>query len=171
MRKLLIFTFFLCSNLCAQDLVSLYEESGVTAPIFFDKSHYKSNEYSTFGITEIGIQKTSCFGHCPAFMLKIKTDGTVYYEGYGFVDKLGQHNGKLKRYQLENILAYINEIDFMDLQDVYSVDITDQPSVYTMVKTQSQQKIIKNYANTGPMTLWALEQLMTQLLNEVRWLD
>lgn len=70
-----------------------------------------------------------------------------------------------------NILAYINEMDFMKLQDIYTYDVTDHASVYTMVKTDSQQKIVKNYANTGPLKLWALEQLLTQLLSEVQWVE
>ncbi|GGI90551.1 hypothetical protein GCM10007978_30220 [Shewanella hanedai] len=170
MRKYLLMlisiSFF---HVSAQDLATLHKESGASLPSYFDKSEFQSYEFKTFGITEIGLQKTSCFGRCPTFLLNIKMDGSVYYEGHNFVEKMGIYTGKLEKYQLINILAYIDQIAFMDFQDVYSYDVTDHSSIYTMVKTNSEQKIIKNYANTGPSKLWALEQLMTQLLTEVKW--
>lgn len=170
MRKyLLIFILTSFFQVSAQDLVTLHKKSGVSLPSLFDKSEFQNYEFKTFGITEIGLQKTSCFGRCPTFLLNIKMDGSVYYEGHNFVDKMGIYTGKIETYQLINILAYIDEIALMDLQDVYTYGVTDHSSVYTMVKTNSKQKIINNYANTGPATLWALEQLMTQLLTEVEW--
>jgi hypothetical protein len=71
---------------------------------------------------------------------------------------------------LLNLYEFIHEIDFSSFQDVYTVGVTDNPTVFTMVKFKDGTvKIISNYANSGPIELWALEQLIDNLQDEVEW--
>jgi hypothetical protein len=57
----------------------------------------------------------------------------------------------------------------MDLADAYTIAVTDNPTVYTTVVMNGQRKIISNYANAGPKTLWAIEELIDHLLDKATW--
>ena len=40
---------------------------------------------------------------------------------------------------------------------------------YTTVVMNGKRKVIRNYANAGPTTLWAIEQLIDSLMTKVKW--
>jgi hypothetical protein len=121
------------------------------------------------GITEIGLERTRCLTSCPAFSVIIRSDGSFRYEGEFGVERLGVHTGKVDQGLLKQVLAFIAETPYFSFEDTYSSPFLDSASSYTLVTQKDQTKVIENYANSGPATLWAIETLIDNLLETADW--
>lgn len=121
------------------------------------------------GISEIGLERTRCLTSCPAYTLIIREDGSFRYTGEYAVDKMGDHTGKVSQGLLNQLLAFIAETNYFELEDTYSSAFLDSATSYTMVTQRGNTKVIENYANSGPATLWAIERLIDDLLASADW--
>jgi hypothetical protein len=121
------------------------------------------------GVTEIGLERTPCYGTCPVYTVIIESDGTFRYKGEKYVERKGEFTGKVSRYQFNQLAQFIRDSGYTDLHDTYSRAVTDNPTVYTTVVIDRKRKVVKNYANAGPTKLWAVEQLIDKLLLEATW--
>jgi Domain of unknown function (DUF6438) len=124
---------------------------------------------SKHGIDEIGLERTRCLTNCPAYTVIINTDGTFRYTGEYGVEHMGEHTGKVSIGELNQVMSFIAESLFSGFEDTYSSNFLDAPTTYVMVKTGSETKVIENYGNTGPATLWAIEHLIDDLLETAEW--
>jgi hypothetical protein len=121
------------------------------------------------GISDIGIERSRCLAGCPAYTLIIRADGSFRYIGEYGVERLGEYTGIVNQGILNQVLAFINEARFFGFEDSYTASFLDGPTTYTMVVKQGKTKVIENYANSGPATLWAIEQLIDSLLENAEW--
>lgn len=124
---------------------------------------------SQHGIDEIGLERTRCLTNCPAYTVIIKADGTFRYTGDYGVERMGEHTGTVSVGELNQVMSFIAESLFPGFEDTYSANFLDAPTTYVMVKTGNETKVIENYGNTGPATLWAIEQLIDNLLETAEW--
>lgn len=120
-------------------------------------------------IRRIGIERTRCLAGCPAYTLIIRQDGSFRYVGEYGVERLGSYTGMVSRGRLNQLLAFIEASDFNELQASYLADFLDGPTVYTLVETEDVTKVVENYAGSGPPLLWAIEQLIDDLLETAEW--
>lgn len=123
----------------------------------------------THGITEIGIERTGCRGTCPAYTFIASVDGRVRYKGEKHADREGTFAGEIHGPYFHQLAQLIKDSDFMDLDDVYTCDVTDLPATYTMVVLNGERKIVRNYGNSGPSKLWAIEELIDGLRAQTDW--
>jgi len=121
------------------------------------------------GITEIGIERTPCYGKCKVYSAVIRSDGTFRFFGEANVQHMGRHVGRVNEEDFQELARLINDIGYARLEHAYELPVTDMPTVFTMVAKSDRRKVIRNYANAGPMKLWAVEQLIDKLLLEARW--
>ena len=122
-----------------------------------------------YGISEIGIERTRCLTNCPAYTFIVQSNGNFRYVGEFGVERMGEHTGKISVGQLNQIMAFIGESAYMTYEDTYSASFLDAPTVYSMVVQEGNTKVIENYGNTGPATLWAIEQMIDSLLETAEW--
>ena len=120
-------------------------------------------------ISEIGIERTRCLVNCPAYTLIIQKDGTFRYTGEYGVERLGEHTGMVDKGTLNQVLQFVDESNFMDFQNSYTTPFLDSATTYTLVTKKGEQKVVENYANAGPATLWAIETLIAGLLETATW--
>lgn len=123
------------------------------------------------GVTEIGLERTGCFGPCPAYTIFIKKDGTVRYRGEQHAKLVGDHTGKVSQWAFNRLAAFMLEARFTDFETTYAASPTDLPSTYTMLVKRGKPKVVRNYGDAGPTKLWAIEQLIDKLLLEATWDD
>ena len=120
-------------------------------------------------ISEVGIERTRCLTNCPAYTFIVQADGTFRYTGEYGVERLGEYTGTVSKGTLNQILQFIDESDFMSFDDSYTTGFLDSATTYTLVTKNGEQKVVENYANAGPATLWAIEQLIAGLLETATW--
>lgn len=121
------------------------------------------------GITEIGLERSACFGDCPVYSVIIKSDGTFRYVGEGNVARKGTHTGEISTWDFNQLAEFIVESGYMNLESNYDVPITDLPAAYTTVVLNGKRKLIRNYGGLGPVRLWMLEQAIDATLLQAQW--
>jgi hypothetical protein len=185
-RFFLLVTFLGVATVWAGELATLHQQLTPTTPSKQEAPEKSSTtlpggvalapgfkgglpDRSNHGINEIGLERTPCLANCPAYTVIIKADGTFRYTGEAGVEHIGEHTGKVSVGQLNQVMSFVNESLFMGFEDTYTSSFLDAPTTYIMVKKGSETKVIENYGNTGPATLWATENLIDDLLETAEW--
>ncbi len=127
-----------------------------------------------FEIEEIGVvrmERTRCYGACPAYDVSISKTREVLYTGVANVEKIGSYRGNITNSRdLNRLRLYIKKINYFNMQSMFRPLVTDSATVYTEVALgNSRVKAIMNYANGGPVELWGLEQLIDHIIEGVEW--
>jgi hypothetical protein len=120
-------------------------------------------------ISEVGIERTRCYGRCPAYTFIVRSNGTFRYVGRSDVPHIGEFTGKLPAYEFDRLALFIRDSGFMEFEDEYTAAVTDSPTTYTTVVMNGKRKLIRNYAHSGPSKLWAIEELIDGLLAHAAW--
>ena len=141
-------------------------------PIDFRKSRsYDEVESTNHGITEVGIERTACFGRCPIYTFIIKSDGTFRYKGVEYVERKGEFTGTIPVEYFHRLAQFIRDSGYMELEDGYSRTGGRNATIYTMVVRNGKRKTVSNYNNVGPTKLWAIETPIDDLLRNAQWRD
>lgn len=170
MKTMFILFVFVPSLAFAGEVADLFEKqmNNVEDSVYYSRVSEAVTSDDN-GITEIGLERTTCYGTCPAYAVIIKKNGKFRYTGYKYVDKLGEHTGTVEGWELRNLLKFINDSQYDSLKYFYRSMMLDDAGVYTMVKKIDKFKVISNYANSGPTKLWAIEQLIDKLILTAKW--
>lgn len=135
-----------------------------------EKSRTLAQVLSTnHGITEVGIERAGSVWGGPIYTLLAKSDGTFRYKGEKEVDRTGDYSGTFPVGRFHQLAQFIRDAGYMEFQDEYRREVTDCATTYTMVVMDGKRKVISNYANTGPTTLWAIENLVDGLIARAEW--
>ncbi|HEY0157120.1 MAG TPA: DUF6438 domain-containing protein [Thermoanaerobaculia bacterium] len=126
---------------------------------------------NTTGVTEIAIERTSCYGYCPTYTLQLFSDGRVAYVGQASVRFIEPRSGKLDEYLFTKLARTAVGIGFFELQDRYTCAVTDNPTVYVAVVRNGTRKVIEHYAPewTGPAALRLFEEAIDNVEPYIEW--
>lgn len=116
----------------------------------------------------ITIEKTICFGTCPAYLFKAYPNGSVTYTGKDYVKLVGEYKASISKEELANIKMLFNEADYFNFANVYSANITDLPTTYLYYDDGKQNKKIMDY-HGAPESLKKLEQDLEDFINAINW--
>ena len=116
----------------------------------------------------ITIEKTACYGTCPAYLFKAYPDGSVTYTGKDYVKLVGEYKAIISKEELANIKTLLDEADYFSFANVYSANITDLPTTYLYYDDGKQNKKITDY-HGAPESLKKLEQDLETLINAINW--
>ncbi len=95
--------------------------------------------------TVITLERTGCYGTCPAYWLELRGDGTARYRGEGWVLVAGLHVLPLDKSAFACLLQHVREADFWSLPDEYVANVTDNPTYQLTVRVGGQTKTVKDY--------------------------
>jgi len=130
-------------------------------------------DYSDLVVT---MERTPCFGTCPAYKLTVYGDGRVVYEGNMFVAVEGQQTTTISQDAVQELVAALENTEFFSLEDDYSAPATDLPSTITTVTLDGQSKTINHYGvcgysdiDTAPKELCDLENKIDEITNSAQW--
>lgn len=121
------------------------------------------------GVTEIGLERTMCYGTCPDYTVTIRSDGRVSYDGGRYAPRHGKFTGRVSPYYFETLARFIVDSNFAKLADSYTAGVTDNPTIYTSVVRNGKRKVVSDYARSGPASLWAIEELIDDLVSKTTW--
>lgn len=120
-------------------------------------------------IARLGLERTDCLTRCPAYTVVFSSDGSFTYTGEANVERLGEHGGSVSRGALNQVFRFVAAIDYLGLADSYDAGFLDNPATYTLVEWGAKTKVVLNAGNAAPVTVWALEQLIDDLLDSATW--
>jgi hypothetical protein len=135
-----------------------------------DKTGLTADARSTWnspptGVSEVGLDRGT-------YGVNISDEGRVSYFGASNVPHLGARYGRIPKWKFQRIAEFVKDAGVAAMHETYEdISITDQETVYTTFVIDGQRKSISNYAISAPSSLWAIEQLIDQLLSETAWDD
>jgi hypothetical protein len=118
--------------------------------------------------TIIALERTSCFGACPVYSVRIDATGQVSYEGKENVRIQGRQTDRIQPAQVASILATVDRIGFFELRDRYSMSVTDLPTTFVTVTRQGRTKRVEDYLG-APAGLLELERQIDEATRTRRW--
>jgi len=114
------------------------------------------------GPVTITLQRTTCFGTCPAYTVTIADNGTVTYTGGDHARVQGSQTWKIDPSAVRALAKEMQDAGYFDLQDEYRAMMTDHPTTYTSLTVGSRTKKIKNYV-AGPPRLKEMEERIDEV--------
>jgi Domain of unknown function (DUF6438)/Ankyrin repeat len=127
--------------------------------------------------TVITLQRTSCFGTCPIYVVSIDASGTVTYEGERFVRVVGRRTAHIDPATVGRLLARAEQIRFSGLRNSYraienpdgtTTMVTDLPTTIVTIAVKGRTKRVEDYVG-APDSLTAFEREIDDAAGTKRW--
>lgn len=128
--------------------------------------------FTSAGSAVISLERTPCFGTCPAYRLVIYEDGTVVFMGYRFVAETGIHVGQIGAEAVTALVEKIVAAGYFGWDDAYlDQRVTDLPTVYISVLGEADRKQIAHYLGDSgaPEALAEVEAMIDSAVNVSQW--
>ena len=129
----------------------------------------KIKDWKTVKIT---LARTGCFGTCPSYKVEVRGDGTVLYEGGGYVTFTGVHRGLVPQSNVIELVKLFEQADYYSLRDEYISGVTDNPTQTTSISIDGRQKQVVDYVGLSagmPLAVAQLELAIDRLSGSERW--
>ena len=102
-----------------------------TANVDIQKTQIDSKEMSQPAgrpMKVLEFKKGACHGTCPIYTMTFLSDGTVYYEGEQFSEKMGVHSLTISQKEIDDIMNRCQKEDFSRFPERYKSMIPDWAS-------------------------------------------
>jgi Domain of unknown function (DUF6438)/Ankyrin repeats (3 copies) len=122
----------------------------------------------------ISLERTRCYGTCPAYKVELQGDGRVTYTGKGFVDIEGKHSYQVPVERVKSLLDSFRAKDIWSLRDSYRTMVTDLPTCVLTVSLGEQTRRIEDYMGTRagmPSTVTEFENQVDDVSQSIGWID
>ena len=116
----------------------------------------------------ITMERTTCFGTCPAYVFKAYPDGSVKYTGKDFVELKREYTASISKEVLANLKNLFDEADYFNFANVYSANITDLPTTFLYYDDGNQNAKVTDYYG-APESLKKLEKNIEAIVNSINW--
>jgi hypothetical protein len=136
------------------------------------KVHVPAPVLRTNSQVAIILERTSCYGTCPSYAVKVSTDGIVF-EGRSFVASSGKHVDSVDAAQVRKLAERFIDADFYSMDDEYVAGVTDNPTYSLSVTIDGQTKRVVDYVGSRvgmPAVITELENEVDAFARTQRWL-
>jgi hypothetical protein len=118
------------------------------------------------------LQRTVCYGRCPAYDLIIYGTGKVEFDGGAFSKTEGKVSVEIPVDSVRVLLNEIEESEFFSWNNEYlRQDATDLSSAIVTITIDGKSKKIKHYKgdSTAPEKLLTIERRIDEITNSEQW--
>lgn len=88
------------------------------------------------------LERTVCFGRCPAFTLSLNAAGEVEYEALRFAPDSSSVPSRLGKRKLKEIVYLLKKADLPQYSDRYDAEISDLPAAILQCQVGDMKKSI-----------------------------
>lgn len=150
------------------DYVSIYPMEHYTAvPTPFPA------QYDLASVT-IGLQRTRCFGSCPAYTVTLSGNGDVtFLSDDRSLAVPGRHTAHIPTQAVQALLTQFKQANFLSAEDVYRCSWTDLPTYTLTLSIADLHKQVVDYGGqlVGlPSSIAALEDAIDATAGTDRWI-
>ena len=146
----------------------------ILPPEDLPKVHVPFPQIKDLKSLRITLERTSCFGTCPAYHVEISGDGSVAYQGRGYVVVTGEHHDHISKESIAQILDAFRKADYFSLRDKYICGVTDNPTTTTSISFDGQQKSVIDYVGEEigmPHAVVEVEETIDRVAGTARWVS
>lgn len=126
--------------------------------------------------TLVKMERTTCYGTCPSYTLRILEDGKVIFNGRKFVDHKGMAEREMSQKNLKQLIQEIYDSKFMEIPSDPKCEsrYTDMPSVFLTIALDGEQNSVTHYHGCKGFRyeekLYHLEEAIDRLANAGQWI-
>jgi ankyrin repeat protein len=120
----------------------------------------------------ISLKRSGCFGSCPAYKVMVHGDGTIEYEGLGFVVVHGKHRAQVPVAVVRALVEAFRRARFFSLLPNYSASITDSATNIVTISFDGHTAQVIDYVGEKvgmPDVVTDLEETIDRELGVERW--
>lgn len=127
--------------------------------------------------TLVKMERTVCFGTCPAYELTIQKDGKVTFIGKQFVEQEGMVVGEMSETKMKELMQNIRESHFMEIPSdpECATRYTDMPSVFLRIHLDGNSHGVNHYHGCKgfqfEQELYNLETAIDSLAGTKVWIE
>lgn len=114
------------------------------------------------------LERTPCFGKCPAYTITVRRDGSATYVGRSNTEREGTYTGQVDQAIMVKLLDKAKSIGFFDMEDKYDGPVTDLPSTIIRVNADGKDKKVVGRYKT-PSSFKPFAQFADSLLLPLEW--
>jgi hypothetical protein len=129
-------------------------------------------EVRDWSSVRITLQRTACYGTCPAYRVEIGGDGTVTYEGRAFVVVEGEHHAKIPVVAVRSLVEKFRAAEFFRLYRKYTAGVTDNPTQTLSIAIDGKTMTVVDYVGEYdgmPSVVVDLEREVDRVAGTKRW--
>jgi hypothetical protein len=129
-------------------------------------------------ILTIRLERTACYGTCPAYTVTIHGDGRVEYSGQRNVKEKAARDGQIEMRSIAELLSQFRRAKFLSISKDYSEEkctcgqCTDMPTAIIELKVSGITHRVKHYhgCTCAPKSLFGLESAIDEAANSDQWI-
>jgi len=149
-------------------------EGGATREATTGLGKDRSERADTKG-TVVRLERSECYGTCPAYSVEIHGDGSIDYEGNAYVANKGRQRAQIAPDALVALAARFDKAGFfrLDWADPCDAVATDNPTATLTFTTGLRTRTIADYHGNGcmPKVLRDLEDEVDRVAGTARWVE
>jgi hypothetical protein len=106
---------------------------------------------------EIRLERTTCYGTCPSYVVLVHGNGTVQYDGRLYVAVPGKRNYTISQDDVRRLVGHFHDSDFFSLKDDYGTCI-DCPTYTATFMLGDMKKTVRYNSYTAPPIISDLDE-------------
>lgn len=134
------------------------------------ESTVASATHSSEATDFVEVQRSSCFGACPAYKVRIQADGAIAWMGEHDVRHPGPSSSQSGADEARALIERFVAAGFWDLCATYNRPVTDLPTTITILSVGTQQKPVSDRADGAPDWLRELDREVDALSDTHQWI-
>lgn len=137
------------------------------------QAHVPFPEIRDWNSLRITLNRSGCYGTCPAYEIEIHGDGTVLYEGKANVATKGKRTGKISHASLVELVDVFRKADYFSLAERYKSGVTDNPTYVSSISFDGMSKSVLDYVGRSvgmPSTVSEVEAVIDHLSGAYKWI-
>jgi ankyrin repeat protein len=123
---------------------------------------------------KVSLRRDGCFGSCPIYGVEISGDGTVTYDGKGFVFVEGRHVSHIPQDRVRPLFEAFRKADFFHLFASYQGGITDMATYTLSLSYDGHAMTVTDYVGHSvgmPADVIELENLVDETADTASWVE
>lgn len=137
------------------------------------EAHIPFPEIHDWNSLRITLSRSGCYGMCPTYAVEIHGDGTVLYDGQGFVGTTGKRKMQISHASLVKLVDAFRKADYFSLSAGYVSGVTDNPTCVSSISFDGMSKSVLDYVgrNAGmPSGVSDVENAIDRLSGASKWI-
>lgn len=146
--------------------VKLADSVPVLPPEKWAAMHVPFPESVDWNTTMVELDRTSCYGSCPAYKVAVYGDGTIHFSGSGGwagVRIPGDHTAYIAPSAVRDLVLDFKRADFLSAQEKYSASISDGATYILTLRLNGRTKTVVDYIGTQVGLPLAIEDLQGEV--------
>lgn len=120
----------------------------------------------------VSLERTSCLGTCPAYIVTIESNGTITFDGKMHVAVPGHHTAHIPQAAVASLIEQFRAADFLSALPRYQAGITDIPTQTLTLQLNGVEKSVVDHGGIKigmPLSVYDLESAVDQAAGTERW--